>query len=249
MKLDYLVTGTGRCGTVFMARYLTTAGWPCGHEMFFNLGGLFGAERYFSGYRRPQLSWVSTQVAQPDGGSIPTGEWVDVPSITSDSSYFAAPFLGHEILNGTKFIHVVRHPVRVVNSFVNAMGYFNKSVFNFAHEGYIADWVPEIKNEMTPEERACLYYVHWNEMIEEKLKNKTYLFQRIEDNMEPVLEFIGKTDVDRKKLHDDTETNSWLKLGKKRFQLAQLPEGDIKKKFVDIGERYGYQMSSEYLVI
>jgi hypothetical protein len=38
IKLDYLVAGTGRCGTVYMARLLTSLGINCLHE------GVFGNE-------------------------------------------------------------------------------------------------------------------------------------------------------------------------------------------------------------
>ena len=36
-KLDFLVTGTGRCGTVYMAELLTSLGIPCGHESLFQM--------------------------------------------------------------------------------------------------------------------------------------------------------------------------------------------------------------------
>ena len=38
MTLRLLVTGTGRCGTGWASRVLTSAGLPCGHERVFNLG-------------------------------------------------------------------------------------------------------------------------------------------------------------------------------------------------------------------
>ena len=34
-----LITGTGRCGTGWMARALTAAGAPCGHEAAFTARG------------------------------------------------------------------------------------------------------------------------------------------------------------------------------------------------------------------
>lgn len=35
----FVVTGSGRCGTKYMSRLLTSAGAPCGHEQVFNAGG------------------------------------------------------------------------------------------------------------------------------------------------------------------------------------------------------------------
>jgi len=40
-----LVTGTGRCGTGYLAQVLTSAGVQCGHQKVFNLGGWEGALR------------------------------------------------------------------------------------------------------------------------------------------------------------------------------------------------------------
>jgi hypothetical protein len=37
--LDLLITGTGRCGTKFMAEWLTRSGVPCGHEAVFSYRG------------------------------------------------------------------------------------------------------------------------------------------------------------------------------------------------------------------
>jgi hypothetical protein len=37
--LDLLITGTGRCGTKFMAEWLTKSGVPCGHEAVFSYRG------------------------------------------------------------------------------------------------------------------------------------------------------------------------------------------------------------------
>lgn len=39
MNVKYVVTGTGRCGTGFMSKLLTSAGVPCGHEAIFGPGG------------------------------------------------------------------------------------------------------------------------------------------------------------------------------------------------------------------
>jgi hypothetical protein len=37
--IDLLITGTGRCGTQFMAEWLTRSGVPCGHEAVFSYRG------------------------------------------------------------------------------------------------------------------------------------------------------------------------------------------------------------------
>lgn len=247
MKLDYLVTGTGRCGTVGLARLLTSAGLPCGHESFFDSKGLEVALTRLSGEKRIKLSWVSTNEMKLDGSWHPTNEWVDIFAVTSESSYFAAPYLKHEALEGTKVIHVVRNPIKVVNSFVNSLNYFDLKDKNDPIEEFIYSILPGLRAPMSQLERACLYYVWWNEMIRSDLKNKDFVFHRIEDDIQPVLDFVGKPRT--KNLYSETDANTMLKRGEKRFQMNQLPEGYVKNRFMEIGKQYGYEMSSEYLVI
>lgn len=247
MKLDYLVTGTGRCGTVGMAKLLTSAGIPCGHESFFDSKGIHAALTRLNGEKRIKLSWVSTNAMEPDGSWHPTNEWVDIFAVTSESSYFAAPYLDHEALEGTKFIHIVRNPVKVVNSFVNSLNYFDLKDKNDPIEEFIYSVFPYLRGSWSQLERACLYYVWWNEMIKSKLKNKNFLFHRIEDGVQPVLDFIGKQKT--KNLYTETDANTMRKRGEKSFQINQLPEGYAKNRFIEIGQQYGYEMSSDYLVV
>lgn len=44
-KPAFVIIGTGRCGTNYVADYLTAAGYPCGHERFYRPSGpIYGAE-------------------------------------------------------------------------------------------------------------------------------------------------------------------------------------------------------------
>lgn len=43
-KPSFVIIGTGRCGTEYVAKYLTAAGHPCGHETFYRpIGPLYAA--------------------------------------------------------------------------------------------------------------------------------------------------------------------------------------------------------------
>ncbi len=248
MNLKYLVTGTGRSGTVFSARLLTSAGIDCGHEMFFNVDGLNGYLDRLEGKLEPKLSEVSITRLENDH-LIPIDFWLkNKPE--SDSSYMSAPFLDHETLINTKIIHLVRNPIKVVNSFVNSLNYFSENYnhYNDVYQKNIKQIIPELNKNMSQIERACLYYVMWNELIETKLKYKKYLFHRIEDDMQPILDYIGYKD-DRRILFADKEINTFMKQGLNKFSLSQLPEGEIKNRFIDIGIKYGYKMSLDHLFI
>lgn len=51
-----LITGTGRCGTMYMARLLTASGVPCGHEDVYTVAGIMA---------RPDLEADSSWAAAP----------------------------------------------------------------------------------------------------------------------------------------------------------------------------------------
>lgn len=93
-KLRIIGTGTGRCGTTFLAEYLTSAGIPCGHERFFCHGGLEAAEHALE-------------------------VW---PGLVADSSWLAAPFLNSEPLKEAFVIHLVRHPKAYIESSLRTWG-------------------------------------------------------------------------------------------------------------------------------
>src|SRR5438874_64358 len=109
-KLLYVVTGTGRSGTVYLANLLTRSGIPCGHESIFTPGGLDEALARVEGRSPIHVSAISVEACGP---------WLpDALSLVADSSYMAAPFLDHAVLAYAHVLHVVRHPMDVINSFV-----------------------------------------------------------------------------------------------------------------------------------
>jgi len=91
--LDLVVTGTGRCGTGFASRWLTSAGIPCGHEQFYYFRGLPAA------MERLRLQ---------------------APELVAEASWMAAPFLDSAPLAGAAIIHLVRHPRGVIESNLRA---------------------------------------------------------------------------------------------------------------------------------
>lgn len=247
MNLKYLVTGTGRCGTVYLARVLTSVGVPCGHESIFDYKGWDAAAAKIEGRQELGLSLCS-QIKLVSGQFVESPIWLpDRTKVEAESSYLAAPFL--ERLPATEMIHVVRHPIKVVNSFCNYINYFAVLPAPTEYEAFIYANIPELTNKnLTTYERACLYYVRWNQMIEAKLANRRSLFHRVEDRIEVVLKFIGRAGVDFKTVFADRSVNTFRKPGHK-FSIHDLPAGEVRKEFVAMGERYGYNMSSEYLML
>lgn len=248
-NLNYIVTGCGRSGTVFLARLLTSIGIPCGHESIFDYNGLDAAKRRLSGEEQASLSFVSIY-DKPNNKII--DPHVNPALIEADSSYLSAPYLNDELFSNTKIIHVVRNPIKVVNSFTNYMHYFaNPSHPEFTghlYEGFIHYHVPDLYQNLTQYERACLYWVKWNQMIEENSKGKEYLLWRVEDEIKPLLDFVYKSDVDPNTIYNDKTANTFVKNGP-QFCLDSMKDSPIKKQFIALMKKYKYKTGSEYLLI
>lgn len=230
LNLDYVVTGTGRCGTVFFSRLLTSLEIPCSHEGIFTNTGL---EKALNRLKHPN--------AITNSFCSHSKEYLKTKQVVAESSYMAAPYLDIEELSNTKIIHIVRHPIMVIYSFVNDFGYFSKkSTHSEANQylNFIYSWIPELRNNSyTALDRAALYYVRWNKLIAGK-GNKQYLFHKIEDDITPVLAFIEKEATEH--MYSDTKANSRRRKPLNHRSLDDLTDEDVKKEVLAICEEYGY---------
>jgi hypothetical protein len=241
-QLKYIVTGTGRCGTVYAAMLLSNVMVSCGHESIFTPGGIETALRRLSGEEKCTLSFCSTNKRHRDGTWTPLNiTWVCPNQIVADSSYMAAPYVGE--FQSAKLVHLVRHPVRVVNSFCNYLGYFKSSTPSNEYEKFIYGILPELTEEMSQYDRGALYYILWNDLIEQRTENK--VIHRIEDGPKKLLKELGlQNEICN---FDDPYTNSFQK-PRQRFCVDDLSE-EIWDLFKECGAKYGYKLSSEYLLI
>ena len=234
-RLNYIVTGTGRCGTVYMARLLTSVGIPCGHETIFDYRGIKESRKRLLGKKDIKLSGVSLRECATES----TGWPPDITSIVADSSYMAAPFLKYNLIKNSKIIHVVRNPVNVVNSFCNYINYFTKirSPENFMYEDFIYKHAKKLNVEMPQYDKAALYYITWNEMIENK--NPDFLF-RIEDDTKELLNFLG---VQNETSHFNCNTVNTFKNNEVIFDFYNIENKQIRLDFINIYKKYGYNLS------
>ena len=247
-KLDFLVTGTGRCGTVYMAELLTSLGIPCGHESFFqmpeNSKEVNQVEKKFEKIItkkiQPQLSKVSMQPSKNAKGETRRHQpWVRESEIIADSSYFSAPFLNHDLLKNTKIIHVVRHPLNVISSFVEDFNYFQKTSAPTkdneidAPQQFICKNLPILSSKLSPINRGAVYYIEWNRMIEKS--NKIDLFVQVEKSPEILMNFLN---TENKSYYKNTKRNS-KKRKDIRIKLDDF-QPNIRKELIKIGTQYGY---------
>lgn len=240
MKLDYLITGTGRCGTVYLARCLTNWGIPCGHESIFDYQGLRGAVRRLNGEIPIALSLASKMDWTPEN-VVHHDDYVDPSKICADSSYMAAIDLDAEILKDTKILHVVRHPFKVVHSFVNHIDYFKNEDHSKTYEQFISRNMPALTEDIPAYDKASLFYVLWNELIEPH----SDIFHRIEDPLEPVQKFLNVTGEP----FPNKSVNTFKKPVDHYFDVMDIESKEIRDRFAAKGEEYGYNMTSKHFLI
>ncbi len=236
-KLKFLVVGTGRCGTVYLAKFLTSLGIPCGHEAIFKNDGLPPALERLSGQKPIEVSAISKRVAirdEQDGVF-----WLKRDDcVVGDSSYMAAPFIDHPLLKNTKIIHVIRQPMKVINSFVEGFKYFNDWCFDGSDRPYhefIYQYVPRLHEKLDVVSRAALYYIKWNEMIEEKSKNRSYFLYRIEHSPEKLFNFLGVPFTDN--YYKNTKANH-QPTSNIYNNLDCVKNAEIKDRLIGIMQRY-----------
>lgn len=244
MQLDYLITGTGRCGTVYCAKFLTAAGIPCGHEAVFDYQGFAVALKRLNGDAPLALSDASQMRVHPDGSITRLATYVDLEQLRADSSYLAAPFLDHERLKDTQVIHVVRHPVSVIQSFCFYLDYFQGHMPHPAnditrrYEFFIYTALPELMNyDLSVVERCALYYVKWNRLIHDKLRNRSHLFLKIEDASVKLGDYLGRSAPSVQK-----DENTFYKKTARKFTLADIQSKYVLDELTSYAKEIGYTL-------
>ena len=231
-KLQYIVTGTGRSGTVYLANLLTKCGLPCGHESVFTPWGLDEALARLDGRSPIQVSAISLASC---------GDWfADASNLVADSSYMAAPFLGHAVLQDVQVLHIVRHPMDVINSFVIGLNYFQEWQPPDVWHQFMYTHVPELRLDYHPLDRAALYYVRWNQIIEERSAGKRYFFCPLEAIGRKLFDFLGRRCHDEKLL-SARDINGRM-AGKPEYRIEDIPTISIRRELRDLAERYGYPL-------
>lgn len=230
IDLKVIVTGTGRCGTMFMANLLTTLGWPCGHEAIFGPEGLDRAREVMSGAYEPENSPISRM------GDILS----DGMRLVGDSSYMSAPFLRE--FDAT-VVHLVRNPMPVVASLIGGVFRnftgpeptdFEDIPDHIKYESFIYRHLPELGQEMPQLDRACLFYLRWNEMIEGS--GRVDILHRVEDPTDRIKKLFGS----REDLYSSKSCNSFAE-SSRRWSTSQIESPSIRRAMRDMMRRYGYK--------
>lgn len=229
--IKFIVTSTGRSGSVYFARILTDWGIPCGHESIFNEEKEEIVLSRFYGQKPITFSKVSENHG-----------WMDSPEIIADSSYMAVPYLDYKDINKIPIIHIVRNPLAVISSFVKDLQYFCDKSNNLYNEKHWEEWIytnnPEINLTQNPLERACCHWFNWNIKIEKASKNREYYFHRVEDKFnDDFFKFIG---IEKQPVGFLNKKVNTMKKRTEDFKVDDIPNGKIKDDFIALMKKYGY---------
>jgi hypothetical protein len=215
------VVGTGRCGTVYFAKLLSSIGIPCSHERIFTPEGL-------------KQNGTDSDVARWSGLSAKQ-------FVLAEASYMAVPYL--QALNEAIVIHAVRDPINVILSFNNKLQYWHHSQNKW--EKFILSHLPEIENYKNPLVKNCCYVVRWNQWIEDQSKNRSYIRIRLEYDEDKLLDFLKIPTVLRPKLDPANTHEEWKD---KKPPLAKpatsedIMNGPFGLEIEDLRKKYNYEM-------
>lgn len=210
-QLALLVTGTGRCGTGFASQWLTSAGVRCGHESFFMYRGYEAAMQRMAMFHQ----------------------------FAADASWMAAPYLDEEHLKGVPVVHQIRHPKKVIASWIRKHPHSTPRYWKF-----FLSHCPEVEQIEQVIDQFAARYVLWNELIESKLDGRDFYRWRVEDGEDGLLawladrKIVDTTYLDRRMLYPNKSYNS--KSGEPReIALEQVSE-PWRTRLAEIADRYGY---------
>lgn len=215
-----IVTGPGRNGSGYASSRLTNAGLRCGHEGLFMYRGLDAAK---------------ARIAK-------------MPEMRADSSWMAAPYLDDPFCDQATIIHQVRHPGRVMASWMR-----DPTQTTPRYWDYLLQFLPELEQIEDDATRCAARYVKWNRMVEQKGAGRILYRWRIEDGQRAEMVLLSKlTEIGLidpnaalRPYISNTGTNPHNQGQEPQFvHLDQIQEpwkGEIQK----MTEEYGYSWERE----
>jgi hypothetical protein len=232
-KLKYIITGCGRSGTVYMAKLFSSIGIPCGHESIFDCKGIETAKNRVEGVEPTSISHIGKLASECEEKEGICWFGDKEIKLVADSSYMAAPFLDDPYFRDAVIIHVFRHPMKVISSFINGLKYFKDECIEDdlkEYHQFIYKYIPGMKDVKDSISRAALYWVEWNRMIKQKSENRIYFRYKVEDNPNKLLDFLS---VKSKKYYHNTKSNH-VETKKVYRNFKEIPDLDIRAKTIKL---------------
>ena len=232
-KLKFLVTGSGRSGTNYMSRFLTSIGIMCGHESIFTHDGIIEAI-----YRLKEPEAVRTSFCSLSNSD----EWFNPSLQIADSSYMSAPYLDDPILEDTKIIHLIRNPIKVISStFYDANFFSEDNLIQTPYVEFVYGILPQLKIIEDRLEKNIMYYILWNEMIESKIKSKNVFVHKIENGITKALfDFLELEEISH--YYNDNRTNAW-NIRNRDISFDNIEKNYFSSLLYNVMEKYGYDVN------
>lgn len=218
--LKYLIVGSPRSGTKFMAKAFNSIGISCGHER------IFGPSK-IGKHSKLTLKLVEERLLR-------------FSNLEAEASWYAVPFLSshsHLINQDNIIIHVVRHPIDVIESLL-AIKLFSRSPDDFSMN-YALTRTPSIRKSDSEIVKCCKFYLHWNNKINES--NLVNYRHRVEDSVSLFFDLLG-IKFDHKQVFNDKKANTRNQFNRKIISPKDIPNKQLLDKLEDLSILYGYNL-------
>lgn len=217
------LTGTGRCGTGYMAQVLTSVGVNCTHEGVFNPAHLAGD--ISPDFDKPPIEEEFRRRVRLNQDNAWWG-W------QAESSWLAAPYLTIPEMEGCTIVHLLRHPKDVIDSQMRIRAFEGKHPRFYDFQ---LQFLPELA-DMNPLEQAAYFYIIWNRMIGE---HAHYQHRVDRESTLSLLDALG-IDWKEKEVYSNRKYNSRAGWGKSDVSLDDLSRR-LQWEMRQISDEYGYQ--------
>lgn len=221
-RFEVVATGTGRCGTKFVSKLLTSAGVKCGHEAIFTHRGLGYAYQLVMG-----------------------GHW---QGLQADSSWQAAPYLQDDLLRSTPIIFLMRHPQAFIESVMKIWPEGGHTPWT----KFVNAVIPGARNYDDDRPTWLAYrYAKWVQLIEAHLQHREHIQFNIEREPDELVELLGEhgiidlAQVDRSQLYKNRKCNTQLKGKPHVITLADIKDTRVRDDMLETAARYGYEWEGE----
>lgn len=221
--LKYLIVGSPRSGTTFMAKAFSSIGISCGHER------IFGPSK-IGKHSKLTLKLVEERLLR-------------FSNLKAEASWYAVPFLSSHfnlINQDNIIIHVVRHPIAVIESLL-AIKLFSRSSHDFSMN-YALKRTPGIHKNDPEIVKCCKFYLHWNNKIHDS--SMVSYRHRVEDNIVVLFDLLGLK-FNHKQVFNDTKANTRNKLNREIISAKDIPNKQLLDKLENLSNLYGYNLYSK----
>ena len=212
-KLKIVVTGTGRSGTGFAARWLTSIGIPSGHEMFFDFHGLDRALRTLA---------------------------IRDFHIVGECSWEAAPYLDSAPLCDALLVHQVRHPKKVLESCMRVPPGRTKHYYDYLVEHL--PLIARYRSDLDKAACRWIYWNQMIEAQTQRRESYFWRVEDGTDGLLRWLDECGLVDAGRinpAQMFSNTRHNH--KHGPHQVARLESVHPDLRFALEDQMRRYGYQ--------